>query len=71
MNFQISIFDCSILDQQIGKSGEVVQFCSEGFIVSTSDGGILIRRVKPENDKKIPAVEVVDKLNLKLGARLG
>lgn len=65
---QLKIFDCALTKKYKGKPGEIVQICSEGFVVSTFGEGILVKRVKPENEKKISAGEFAKRVNLKPGS---
>ncbi|PPR79613.1 MAG: Methionyl-tRNA formyltransferase [Alphaproteobacteria bacterium MarineAlpha3_Bin5] len=64
---QLKIFDCALTKKCKGNPGEIVQIRSEGFVVSTFGEGILVKRVKPENEKKISAGEFAKRVNLKPG----
>jgi methionyl-tRNA formyltransferase len=66
----LKIFDCSRVEVT-GTPGEVVQVTEAGFIVAANGGSILVQRVRPVNDKKMPAAEFASKSNLSAGVILG
>lgn len=75
---KLQIFDCGVerydhaSDPGVGAHpGEVVAVGDDGFSVATEGGNILVRRVRPEGEKKIPAGEFADLAGLKVGERLG
>lgn len=53
-----------------GPSGSVIDIRADGFVVSTGDGGLLIRRVQPPGRPKIPAAEYAALRGMKIGSRL-
>lgn len=53
-----------------GPSGSIIEITDEGFVVSTGDGGILVQRVQPAGEKKISAVEFVERFEVKTGDHL-
>ena len=43
----------------------------ESFTIAAAGGGIEVKRVRPADDKKIPAGEFISNSGLAKGARLG
>jgi methionyl-tRNA formyltransferase len=70
---KVKVYDCRLQPGEKGKTpGEVVGVESEGFVVATQGGGILVKRVRPEgSDKKINAAEFAATAGVKLGSQLG
>ena len=66
---ELKIFDCAMIDGTYGNAGEIIQLNSDGFVVGTLDQGILAKRVKFENNKKIVATEFVTQVGLKVGEK--
>ena len=58
-----------MIDGTYGNAGEIIQLNSDGFVVGTLDQGILAKRVKFENNKKIVATEFVTQVGLKVGEK--
>ncbi len=67
---ELKIFDCAKTDAS-GAPGEITAVSDDGITVATQDGGILIKRVKPHDDKKISSSDFVAKTNLSAGAVFG
>lgn len=74
----LQIFDCErerfdhASDAGVGAHpGEIVAVDGDGFSVAAEGGNILVRRVRPDGDKKLPAGEYAGRSGLKAGDRLG
>jgi methionyl-tRNA formyltransferase len=67
---ELKIFDC-IKVNSFGKPGEVVNVSEEGITVATNGGGILVKRVKPYDDKKMKSVDYIAKVGLTTDAVFG
>ena len=67
---ELKIFDCVKVDA-LGESGEVTDIGADSFTVACAGGGIEVKRVRPHDDKKIPAAEYVEKSGLAAGDVLG
>lgn len=67
---ELKIFDCSKVDAT-GTPGEVVAVSDEGITVATAGGGILVKRVKPHDDKKISSADFVANVKLEVGVVFG
>ena len=67
---ELKVFDCSKTDAS-GKPGEVTEVAEESFTVATSDGGIMVKRVKPHDDQKLKAAEYIANSGLSAGVVLG
>ncbi|MFQ5763521.1 MAG: methionyl-tRNA formyltransferase [Rhodospirillales bacterium] len=68
---ELQVFDCAKVADAAGEPGEVVDVSDDGFTVAAQGGGILVKRVRPADDKKIDAADYVAKSGLAKGARLG
>ena len=66
----LKIFDCS-MSEVSGSPGEVKEISEDGITVGLKGGSLLIKRVKPENDKKINSYEYALKLELSCGEIFG
>ena len=66
----LKIFDCS-MSEVSGKPGEVKEISEYGITVGTKGGGLLIKRVRPENDKKLNSYEYASKSALSCGEIFG
>ncbi len=66
----LKIFDCSISEVS-GTPGEVKEISEDGITVGARGGGLLIQRVRPENDKKINSYEYASKCELSCGEIFG
>ena len=66
----LKIFDCS-MSEVSGTPGVVKEISEDGIIVSAKGGGLLIQRVRPENDKKINSFEYASKCELSCGEIFG
>ena len=51
--------------------GEVTELADDGIVVATSDGQILVTRVRPSTGQKIPAIEFAKSVSLSVGTILG
>ena len=67
---ELKVFDCAKVEAS-GKPGEVVAVSDEGITVATKDGGILVKRVKPHDDKKITSADYISKVSLIAGVVFG
>ena len=67
---ELKIFDCAKVEAS-GKPGEVIAVSDEGITVATKDGGILVKRVKPHDDKKITSADYISKVSLTAGVVFG
>ena len=67
---ELKIFDCAKVEAS-GKPGEVIAVSDEGITVATKDGGILVKRVKPHDDKKITSADYISKVSLTAGVIFG
>ncbi|NQV99985.1 MAG: methionyl-tRNA formyltransferase [Rhodospirillales bacterium] len=67
---ELKIFDCAKVDAS-GAPGEVTAVSAEGITVATAGGGILVKRVKPHDDKKISAADFIASSGLVAGAVFG
>ena len=54
-----------------GTPGEVKEISEDGITVCAKEGGLLIQRVRPENDKKINSYEYASKYELSYGEIFG
>ncbi len=66
----LKIFDCS-MSEISGVPGEVKEISEDGIKVCAKGGGLLIQRVRPENDKKINSFEYASKYKLSCGEIFG
>ena len=66
----LKIFDCVPVDAS-GAPGEVVEVSDDDFTVAADAGGILVRRVRPHDDKKILSSEFIAASGLAAGVVLG
>ena len=66
----LKIFDCS-MSEVSGSPGEVKEISEDGITVGLKGGSLLIKRVKPENDKKINSYEYALKFELSCGEIFG
>ena len=66
----LKIFDCS-MSEVSGTPGEVKEISEDGITVGAKGGGLLIQRVRPENDKKINSYEYASKCELLCGEIFG
>ncbi len=67
----LQIFDAAKLANGAGAAGEITGVSEEGITVATQGGAILVKRVRPEGEGKMPAAEFAAKAGLVTGARLG
>ena len=66
----LKIFDCS-MSEVSGIPGVVKEISEDGITVGAKGGGLLIQRVRPENDKKINSFEYASKCELSCGEIFG
>lgn len=66
----LKIFDCS-MSEVSGTPGEVKEISEDGITVGLKGGSVLVKRVKPENDKKINSYEYALKYELSCGEIFG
>ena len=66
----LMIFDCAKIDTD-GSPGEILDVADDSFTVGAQGGAIQIKRVRPHDDKKIPAADFIANSGLAKGARLG
>ena len=66
----LKIFDCS-MSEVSGTPGVVKEISEDGITVGAKGGGLLIQRVRPENDKKINSYEYASKCELSCGEIFG
>ena len=67
---ELKVFDCSKVEAS-GAPGEVVAVSADGITVATADGGILVKRVKPHDDKKISSADFAANTGLQTGVVFG
>ncbi|MEM6971656.1 MAG: methionyl-tRNA formyltransferase [Pseudomonadota bacterium] len=67
---EVQLFDARRADAS-GAPGEVVSVSDDGVLVAAEGGGILLKRVRPAGQGKIPAAEWAASANLTPGATLG
>ena len=68
---ELKIFDCAKVADVTGQPGEVTDISGDGFTVATNGGGIQVQRVRPADNKKIPAAEYAGLSGLAAGDVLG
>ncbi|MSO92583.1 MAG: methionyl-tRNA formyltransferase [Rhodospirillales bacterium] len=68
---KLGIFECAKIRAAGGSPGEVTDVTADGVTVAAKGGHILIKRVRPEGDKKITAIEHAAKGGIAKGTRLG
>lgn len=66
----LKIFDCS-MSEVFGTPGVVKEISEDGITVGAKGGGLLIQRVRLENDKKINSFEYASKCELSCGEIFG
>lgn len=66
----LQIFDSARTDDN-GDPGTVVAVDDDGFTVAAADGGIAVKRVRPDGAGKVAAGEFIAAAGLKVGDRLG
>ena len=67
----LQIFDSAASDATGGAPSEVIAIDETGITVAASGGAVLVKRVRPEGDKKISAGDFVAASGLAVGARFG
>ena len=59
-NEEMKIYESKILDKKYNSVGEIVDVTKEGIVVSTSDGSILITKLKPFGKRLMDAYSYVN-----------
>ena len=67
----LQIFDSAKLSNRAGAPGEITAVGEEGITVAAQGGAILVKRVRPEGEGKMPAAEFAASAGIATGARLG
>ena len=67
----LQIFDSAKLTGGDGAPGTVTEVSEEGLTVAAGDGRILVKRVRPQGEGKVPAGEFAAAGGVSVGARLG
>ena len=67
----LGIFDSAKVAGASGTPGEVIEVSDAGFTVAAVDGGILVKRVRPDGEGKAAAAEYAAATGLSKGMRLG
>ena len=67
----VQVFDAARIEGDGGAPGEVVAVGDEGVTVAARGGRVLIKRVRPEGEGKIPAAEFAATAGVRPGSRLG
>ena len=67
----LQIFDSAKVSGTAGAPGEITGISNDGFTVAAQGGQILIKRVRPQGDKKMTASDFAAKSGLSVGAKLG
>ncbi len=71
-NQRLKIYKTRVVTSVEGKSpGEILKFTNEGFVLSTGKGGLEVVSAQPENKNRMSGLEIVHRLNLKVGDQLG
>jgi methionyl-tRNA formyltransferase len=69
---KLDIFDCARIDGAAGGApGEVTEVSDAGVKVSAGGGQILVKRVRPAGQGKMPAADFAAASDLAVGTRLG
>ncbi len=69
---KLQVYAASCRQAQMGAvDGEVTELADDGIVVATSDGQILVTRVRPSTGQKIPAIEFAKSVSLSVGTILG
>lgn len=67
----LQIFDSASCDAAGGAPGEVIAIDESGITVAAGGGAVLVKRVRPEGEKKIAASDFVASAGLAVGAKFG
>ncbi len=67
----LQIFNSVKLADSAGAPGEITAVSEDGITVAAQGGAILVKRVRPEGEGKMPAGEFAANAGLATGARLG
>ena len=66
----VAVFDCArVAEARSVQPGEITGIGDDGVQVATADGQILVKRVRPDGGRKVPAVEWAREAGLDEGAR--
>ena len=67
---KVAVFDSArVPEARSVQPGEITRVGEEGVQVATADGQILVKRVRPEGGKKVPAADWAREAGLAAGAR--
>ena len=67
---KVNLFDSRKINEATSvQPGQVTSVSDEGIAVATSEGQILIQRLRAEGGKKVPAAEWAAEAGIKAGAR--
>jgi len=68
---EVAVFDCvKVSEARSVQPGEITRIGDDGVQVATADGQILLKRVRPDRARKVPAAEWAEEAGLRVGARL-
>jgi len=67
----LGVFDSTKIAGVNGAPGEVIEVSDTGFTVAAADGGILVKRVRPDGEGKTAAADYAAATGLTRGTRLG
>ncbi len=68
---RVAVFDSAkVGEAKSVQPGEITRVGEDGVQVATADGQILVRRVRPEGGRKVPAAQWAEEAGLGAGARL-
>jgi methionyl-tRNA formyltransferase len=68
---ELGVFDCKRLLGTSGNAGEVLAIDENGIAVGTTDGALLLQRVRPAGSGKVPASEFAASAGLAVGDKFG
>jgi methionyl-tRNA formyltransferase len=64
---RLIIYDASLVEGSAGQPSEIVKINDQGIIVSTGEGNILVKTVKPQGKRKMSAVDFVHGYQINVG----
>ncbi len=67
----LQVFDSAASDATGGAPGEVIAIDESGITVAAGGGAVLVKRVRPEGDKKVTASDFVASSGIAVGAKFG
>lgn len=68
---KLKVLSAKPVESTDGKFAEIVDITSEGFVVGTADGGLLIQEVHLESAKPMDAKSFINGYAIKIGMKLG